>query len=416
MTDSNDIQAREGFAPGVRFTYELGQEPVLDGVRGIACLMVMLAHLSARGAKLFPGVMPNGALGVDLFFVLSGFLITSLLLREWSRAGDISLKHFYARRALRLLPALYFFLAISVGLGAVLGWNEMFGGRPWLTLTATLLYVSNWVMDMGRLNHIWSLSVEEQFYLLWPPVLYLLLRRGVRPHLLLAGLGLLILVSAGVRFERWHTLLPHEGPLVAVLRCYLGTDTRMDAPLVGCAAALWVSWRGMPRRTVGWTVVASLIFVASIGVTCLGQDLYTTMTRPGPPPLRHELLFRGGFTVVALAAACLMLYLLADVKSLASRIVGSAPLTWVGRHSYSLYLWHYVAYYVVDVLLDPNADRLSPRWGGWLLLSAAKVGLATAMALLSHHLVERYFLRMKYRFAAPALEAPAPPELARKVA
>ena len=394
--------------------YQLGHEPVLDGVRGIACLMVMAVHLSALGAKQAPGVLPNGFLGVDVFFVLSGFLITSLLLQEWSHTQDISFRRFYARRALRLLPALYFFVAILVVVGAVLGWNVAFGPKPWLALGSTLFYFSNWVHDIGRLSITWSLSVEEQFYLLWPPTLFLLLRRGVRLPVIIAGLMLVVGIVCGVRFALWHSLVGSEGVLAAFMRCYHGTDTRLDAPLIGCIAALWAAWRGLPKRTLAWNLTA-VASAALIAVACGGEDIRLTFMRPAPA-LRLEFLFRGGFTLVAAAAACLTLHMLSNTRGLASRVVGAAPLAWVGKRSYSLYLWHSLAYYTPAVFIGKAAEVYAASWSGWLLLSAAKVTLAVAFASLSYYGVERYFLRMKDRLPAPSPGAVAQPDAMREAA
>jgi peptidoglycan/LPS O-acetylase OafA/YrhL len=394
--------------------YELGHEPVLDGVRGIACLMVMAVHLSALGAKQYPGLLPNGFLGVDVFFVLSGFLITSLLIQEWSRTETISFKQFYLRRALRLLPALYFFVAILCILGAVLGWKAMLGPKPWLSLGSTLFYFSNWVYDIGGLSITWSLSVEEQFYLLWPPTLFLLLRRGVRLPVIIGGLVLVVALVGGWRLTLWSSGVASEGVLAAFMRSYQGTDTRLDAPLIGCIAALWAAWRGLPKRSAAWHGMA-LASAVLIAVACGGEDIRLTFGRP-VPDLRLDVLFRGGFTVVALATACLILYMLSNARGLASRIVGTAPLAWVGRRSYSLYLWHSLAFHTPAVFLGKAAETATASWSSWLLLSAAKLCLAFAFSSLSYYAVERPFLRMKSRLVKGAPEAAKPQDAPAKAA
>src|SRR5579875_1756575 len=169
----------------------LGRRPVLDGLRGVAILLVMLTHTS---------VLPNGYVGVDLFFALSGLLITTLLYEEWDRCGRISLRRFYGRRARRLLPALGLLIVVALIVDMVC---YPMTGWPFAKKALTsLLFVNNWIAatghasDLGSLNPTWSLAQEEQFYLVWPLVLVLLLRCRARPRLvaamLLVAIGLLI--------------------------------------------------------------------------------------------------------------------------------------------------------------------------------------------------------------------------------
>ena len=169
----------------------LGRRPVLDGLRGIAILLVMLTHT---------GVLPNGYVGVDLFFALSGFLITTLLYEEWDRDGCISLRRFYGRRARRLLPALALLIAVALIVDMLC---YPMTGWPFAEKALTsLLFVNNWLAatghagDLGSLNPTWSLAQEEQFYLVWPLALLLLLRLRARPQLvaalLLIAIGLLV--------------------------------------------------------------------------------------------------------------------------------------------------------------------------------------------------------------------------------
>lgn len=182
--------------------------------------MVMGVHLTVIGARMVPGVIPNGHLGVDIFIVLSGFLITSLLLQV---------------------------VCLTIA-GAFLGWRMVLGPKPWVAIGSTLFYFSNWVpRDLGTLALTWSLSIEEQFYLLWPPLLYLLLRRGARLPVIIAGLAVVVGIVCAARLALWHSLVGSEGVLAAFSRCYHGTDMRIDALLVGCIAALWVAWRGLPK-------------------------------------------------------------------------------------------------------------------------------------------------------------------------
>src|SRR5262249_40120198 len=171
---------------------ELGYKPSLDGVRAFAVLVVMAWHADIR---LFRG----GNVGVDVFFVLSGFLITTLLIEEWNRSFQINLKYFYARRALRLLPAL---LGLLIFLEAV-ALIRLHGSYFWTvqkSIVAALFYCANWMRvadnaSMGPIPHTWSLSVEEQFYFLWPPILLLLLPRVRKNHIIILLLLIISLVA-----------------------------------------------------------------------------------------------------------------------------------------------------------------------------------------------------------------------------
>src|SRR5262245_60440887 len=186
----------------------------------------MLYHSGvSRGAEL---VLPGGFIGVDVFFVLSGYLITALLVVEWEQDGRISLPHFYARRALRLLPALSLLLLayLAVGWWLTKGWQALL-----VNAGIVLFYAANWARALGRdlpiLGHTWSLSIEEQFYLLWPPIVVVLLRLGLtRRGLAAVALGGALLAAAA------RVALGLAG--ASFQRLYNGLDTRADALLVGC--------------------------------------------------------------------------------------------------------------------------------------------------------------------------------------
>jgi len=176
-------------------SFRLTQLASLDGLRGIAILAVML-----NNARYLPG----GFLGVDIFFVLSGFLITALLLQEWQRTGTIRLGAFYARRALRLLPALFALLAVILLAPGLF----YLAAPPWKDAAIAALYATNWVNAFGLrnmviLDHTWSLTVEEQFYVLWPPLVLALLALRVRRRWILAMVLLGIGASTGLRLLLW---------------------------------------------------------------------------------------------------------------------------------------------------------------------------------------------------------------------
>ena len=219
----------------------IGYVPALDGLRALAVMLVLAAHLGIP-------FMHGGVIGVDLFFVLSGFLITGLLLEEQERNGQIHYPAFYARRALRLFPALVLLLPL-VGIAAHLSpeidkatGDLTTGGIPWV-----LLYLANWPRatgtQLGLFGHTWSLAIEEQFYLLWPAALFLLVRKRTDyPRALVVSLSVAALVAVH-RAVEW---LQGAG----IDRVANGTDMRADALLIGCATALALHAGFRPRAPI----------------------------------------------------------------------------------------------------------------------------------------------------------------------
>lgn len=278
----------------------LGHVPALDGLRGVAVLLVVTAHA-------FPhGPFQGGVLGVDLFFVLSGYLITSLLLDEWRHGGAVSLSRFYGRRARRLLPALALLLV------AFFLFEEA-RGHPWHGVGSAILgggYLMNLVEAVGftpdpHLTHLWSLAQEEQFYIIWPGLLVVLLARWRERTVagIIAGLIVAICIERAV--------LAVTGS--SATRLWIAPDTHGDAILFGCAAALLRP--RLPRRAVLAAAVTAATVVATFRI--------------------HSVtLIPIGLPVFAAAAAVL-------VAGARGRFIEWKPLRATGRISYSLYLWHY---------------------------------------------------------------------------
>ncbi len=323
-----------------------------------------------------------------VFFALSGFLITGLLVEEREATGRVSLKNFFARRALRLAPALLFFLLIWLSVIVVTqdhapwtttvpGGGTGPGTSPWAALQgvgAAVLYVSNWAMishwftSYVPLGHLWSLAVEEQFYLLWSPVVVLLVSRRSR-----SAVGWAARLAALASFV--DVAVRGHGLTLAV---DMGTDTRAGAFLVG--AALSISW----SRRAGWLrvteVAGGISKVASLLVLAWGSWVFDH--RVSSP------VFTLTWVAVSVAAGLLVISYLGDGPPRAHGFVGSPVATYVGRRSYGLYLWHYV-------------------WLTWLAglgLPGIPLALAAsfASAEVSWHLVERPALARKRRFAAVA--------------
>jgi peptidoglycan/LPS O-acetylase OafA/YrhL len=337
----------------------------LDGVRSLAVIAVLLFH---GGVAWLPG----GFLGVDAFFVLSGFLITSLLLHEHMTTGRIRLGGFWLRRVRRLLPALVVVLVVVVAVfPSLLSPTEVDLLRT--DAFAALLYVANWRMIYrgdgdyfahtaapSPLQHTWSLGIEEQFYLVWPLVVVALLAVALRRYLVwvcLSGVAL----SAVVAYLRYDP--------IDVNRAYLGTDTRAQALLIGCAlAAVLTRGYALPVKAVPVVRVA-----AGMGLVVTGW-LWTHASGT------DELLYRGGFAVGGLAVAAVLAHTVLQPEGLLARALGVAPLARLGRISYGVYLWHWPLFLLV------NGERTGLT--GPALL-ATRVGLTVAVAALSYVLIEQ---------------------------
>ena len=363
------LPAAETDSSAVRFRHI----PALDGLRGIAVLFVMVYHLELLVPALHEWVK-GGFLGVDIFFVLSGFLITSVLIKEESETKKISLKNFYLRRFLRLMPAFWLFLVVLFFFGYfILPTNEanlIYSNNNFLY---TFFYLSNWHLVfneagiMGNLNHTWSLAIEEQFYIFWSLFLFFAFgdKRSRRQITLIttALLAFLILFRA-VRI--------HLGFTTTVL--YYSTDSRMDALLFGCAASMIFNWRlwsenFLRSRLFGYL---TLIFSAAAIFILLNVS--------------HETLplYYGVFSVFAAAVALVILWLAANGQSKFHRVLEMRWLMWIGRISYGLYLWHYVSY---EFAKKTFASPIAQVFTGILF--------AFLVSTLSFYLLERPFLKLK---------------------
>lgn len=361
--------------------FRLSHLAALDGLRGVAILVVMLFH-----ATLDRGPRPSGGfLGVDLFFVLSGFLITALLLQEWQRTGGVALGAFYARRALRLLPAL--FAVIAVVLLAPGAFYQSV--RPWRDAALAALHTTNWVMayggSIGFFDHTWSLTIEEQFYLLWPPFLVLLLALGARRRYVLGVVGLGILTATWLRFEWW------EGP-ESVRRLYYGLDTRFDGLLIGCLLALAIGWSLIPHSR---RVERGIQATAAVSAVVLALCVFTMEEE-------SRLTYQGLGSLALLACAGLVLHVVHCPSRLSRLLLENRPLVWVGRISYGLYLWHFP---IFNGML--NATRMEKAGITGPALLTVRFAVAFAVAALSFALIERPFLRWKRRFARRRVTAGA---------
>ena len=351
-------------------SFKLGHRPELDGLRGISILLVLLLHF---GVKLLPG----GFLGVDIFFVLSGFLITSLLVQEQHRSGKISLRAFYIRRALRLAPALIFYLVI-LGILALAFMNREKANEIHQGILLTLSYVSNWIfalnprVKIGPLGITWSLAIEEQFYLVWPLALSIAFRFKV-PRRVIVYTVILAIVSVTLHRQS----LVEGGALMR--RLYYATDTRADALLVGCLVALLLGWNLIPHNRIvrlGVSVIAAGGFVL--------VAYMATAARMVDPNLYKSL-----FTMIEVAIGAVLIVLMLWPPGWALVVLRLPPLAWIGRISYGVYLWHWP----IREMLCPDVYASSP----WRLIATAI--LSVTVAALSFYFVETPFLRLKEKFA-----------------
>jgi len=368
----------------------LGYIPALDGVRALAVAAVLVYHGDL-------GWFSGGFLGVDVFFVLSGYLITSVLLDAWRRnGGNLGLGRFYLHRARRLLPALLVMITVTCAYVVVFLPDEaskLRGG-----VVASFGYVTNWYLifhqqsyfsAIGRppmLQHLWSLAIEEQFYLLWPLLLGLALKFW-RPSRI--KLAVTILAAAGVS-ALLMALLYRAGSDPS--RVYYGTDTRVAALLLGSALAfVWAPWRLIGRTGRSAGILLDAIAVLS-GIALFYMFLNVHDFDPS--------LYRGGFLIVAIVSALLLAATVHPASKLVPWLLGFGVLRWIGVRSYGIYLWHWPIYMVTR----PHSDI--PLTGLPLLVLRLTLTFLAAAASykyieepIRHGALERQWARYK---TAPA--------------
>lgn len=324
-------------------TPSLGYLPSLDGIRAIAVLAVMIYHSAVPW-------LPGGFLGVDVFFVLSGFLITSLLLQEVEKTGGIDFKRFYLRRIRRLVPA--FLAVILVSALLILLFAQDSAAKYREDVLASMLYVNNWWNIFGdqsyfeaigrppMLQHLWSLAVEEQFYLIWPAVLLFTFRRRLRDGVRrVAIIGTFASTALMAILSLLMSMPGDNDPS----RLYFGTDTHAMTILAG--AALATAWRpkSLPKKLAPQpTMVLTAI---GAGALALMAWFFINVTDDS------AALYRGGFVVFA--GVCVVVIAVATHPAIAaSRVLAVAPLVYIGKRSYGLYLWHWPIFNILRPGID----------------------------------------------------------------
>jgi peptidoglycan/LPS O-acetylase OafA/YrhL len=356
--------------------------PGLDGLRAIAVMAVLFYHADFFWAE-------GGFLGVEVFFVISGYLITSLLLVEWLRNDTINLKAFWVRRARRLLPAVFLLL------GVVALWSVFFLRDTLYRLGGDILsasaYVTNWFFIVrndsyfeafGRpplLQHLWSLSLEEQFYVVWP-VLFsigLALLGGKTKHATIRRFRWMVIVGV-IGSTAWMAFLfvPFEDPS----RVYYGTDTRAAGILIGIAlATFWMPWKlssavssrySLVLKLVGWGSLAGLI------VVLWRFNEFSTW------------LYRGGFAFTSLLTAGVIAVVASPVGGF-GKLLANPVMDWIGKRSYGIYLWHWPIF----VITRPGVDV---PWNTSVTF-AFRLALTFGIAELSYRYVENPIRKVGYR-------------------
>lgn len=379
--------ARRAPAPAAAAAWFTG----LDGLRAIAVITVIVFHLT-------PGAMPGGYLGVDIFFVISGFLITALLVRERDKNGRIRLLGFWRRRARRLLPALGVLVLVSCSVALMAGGNVLVDlGRQvlgaatfssnWLSIADGSSYFAESNPELFR--NLWSLAVEEQFYLVWPiAILGLLFIRSTTIRCLLIG-GLAVVSALAMAF----LYIPGGD----ATRVYYGTDTHSFGLAIGAVLALasrkwspsplaWPRWLRATFQVAGFVAISGLLFAS-----------FTL-------PANADFTYQGGLVIVALLSAVSIAG--ATVPgSLLGRVLDVAPMRWVGERSYGLYLWHWPVFVLTVALLPSFALDGPSAWA----LGGIALALTVVAAAISYRYIEQPIrkngFRAFFRTAATAVSS-----------
>ena len=344
--------------------------PGLDGLRALAVVAVIAYHSEIES-------VPGGFLGVEIFFVISGYLITALLLEEFNLNSAINLRQFWGRRARRLLPALFLYIGGSVAFAYSMA-EDVVPTKG--EVLSTFGYVYNWFGIFQEISytdvferknffhHLWSLAVEEQFYLLWP-ILLLCLQRYIHRKV---TISLLILGITSSAFLMWTMYQPFEDPL----RVYYGTDTRASGLLIGALLAyIWRPWNAEKSELFPKGKDALLpVGLAALGILIWANTHYTLLMPDA------DQLFRGGFLITSIVTAIVIACVVTPNSNLNS-ILGLAPFVWVGKRSYGLYLWHWPVFQLTRERVDVDIN-------GWELF-AVRMFVTLVLVEISYQCIER---------------------------
>jgi peptidoglycan/LPS O-acetylase OafA/YrhL len=337
----------------------------LDGLRGIAVIVVFFFH--------FTGSPVGGYLGVDLFFVLSGYLITNVLLNSSEELPPLKTwQMFYYGRAFRILPALLEMFGLYAAIKLIFpGQVTMFREN----IMSSLFMYSNWTRAFkypypDYLGHTWSLSIEEQFYLVWPILLLGLLKLRLKNAALSA-------VTGGLVFTLWISRFIMAGYHPDADRLYNGTDTRIDAILIGCLAAFAGRMPGFRGKVLRYK---KLSVGALVAASAIGVWLMTTIN------WMDLWLYQYGLCLFTFSSAAVVLYLVTFPNGIASRCFGWKPLVYAGRRSYAIYLFHLPIFVCLTSIY-----KITPGWKS----AAIGAGPTLLLAIASWRYIEQPALRFK---------------------
>ena len=356
--------------------------PSIDSLRALAVLAVIIYHVDVN-------YLPGGFLGVDLFFVLSGYLISSLIIKEYKKTGSLNLYNFYIRRARRLLPAVYFM--ITVVLVVMVMFNGVLLKKSHLDAIFGYIYSSNWWYIFHKLDyfdsfgsqspfkHLWSLAIEEQFYMIFP-LLFLLINRKKKDKdgfyklnrnflYVILGLILVSLIAHIILFD-----------INNISRIYFGTDTRAFSLLVGVVGAILypmdkLNTKITPQENLVYSVV-SLISIAALITIMIYTSEYNTW------------LYRGGFLLVAILGIIIIISS-GKQHTVMAKLLSFKPVVFIGKISYSLYLWHFP----VLVLTTPVSEIGKPN----IFFVVLRVILTFILAIISYALVETPIRKLGFK-------------------
>lgn len=369
-----------------------GYQPALDGIRAIAVTLVALFHLDVAGG---PDIVRGGWLGVDVFFVLSGYLITSLLLDERRRNGHIKLGHFYVRRFLRLAPLSVALVVFCLSAALFDGERRFDINLPVKGALSVLFYYSNWwsirfPAGLGSLGHAWSLSIEEQFYFVWPWLVVVLLwagrKRASRNALLVVTVVLVAAMGLG-RYWYWSVNTQPDTPGMvtfnAWMNLYRNSLLRPDGLLYGCLLAVVLHGVRSTMRLqriaaacgIVGAIIATLIIMAAHPVTWTPWVAFI--------PVWGLSLFNA--SILAVVA-----WLVLAPRSWFARVLSLKPVVWIGRRAYGIYLFHFIIIYAI---------RRHMHWYSWRL-AITTIILTLVVSGVSFRWFESPFLTLKERFSS----------------
>ena len=345
--------------------------PALDGLRALAVLAVIAYHMKMNWA-------PGGLLGVTMFFVLSGYLITGLLLTEFDSTQTISLPNFWLRRVRRIIPAVVFAVLGTAFLCTIFDHALLTKMRP--DVAPTLFFFNNWwqifhnvsyfeaLGEPSPLTHYWSLAIEEQFYLIWPVALLLCLKAGVKRSTIQKGVIVLIVLSA-------LAMALMFSPTTDPSRVYYGTDTRAFSLLIGALLAfIWPYQRLTEKSGAKMSSMGRIVFDVIGAVGLVGLIIMIAVTNGFAP-----FIYRGGLVLCSLLTAVVIAIIVHPV-SLVGKLFSLPPFVWIGKLSYSMYLWHYP----IILLMTPNNLVGEAPW--WLRL--LQLVVVIGVSAFSYYLVE----------------------------